>query len=431
MKSKFKFLLIVFLSFSTIFPQNARDISAGVIDFLLRNPKTANRMNSTESIALDIIGDLLKQKSERNYNLDYAKASSNQLTINTNDGRQAQFVKNSTGDVYLLLDGIIHPIATELVNIAMGTNSSYSNANDTGFYEIDRDEMKKMFNKSVSDLYYIKAIYPFKWYRDLNGNNAMDFDEIKQLQGTFFHNENFRIGIHYTLPKMSEVRISVKILNNYSGSEMYSEIYSLQNITNKPNNWIIYDWFFVESNTLPFGEYLIVASLQDVNTTQTLSSHSQRFNIVEGDSTTNEPSIFITNENDYRNKRLSQSTPQGLFFWSNWNDKNKDNRYDIDEILGIDKKTYSLSKDNIMIGLNFSDIRGEYIIQSKTKNGDIIGTTTNKFQKINNNGIYLESNPYIYLDFIDRVQINGPGEYIITVSFVEGGTFEKELVITE
>ena len=35
------------------------------------------------------------------------------------------------------------------------------------------------------------------------------------------------------------------------------------------------------------------------------------------------------------------------------------------------------------------------------------------------------------MDFIDMIRINGPGEYVIRVNFVGGGTYEKKLVITE
>ena len=76
---------LVLISSHFSFSQKIEDVGAGVIDFLLRNPKTANKMNSTETIALDIIGDLLKTQSERKYQLEYASAGSNQITINSND----------------------------------------------------------------------------------------------------------------------------------------------------------------------------------------------------------------------------------------------------------------------------------------------------------------------------------------------------------
>ncbi len=96
----------------------SKQVTAAVIDFLLRNPKTANKMKPHERTALDIIGDLLKTQDQREHEIEYATAGRNQLTINTTDGRQAQFVKDESGNIYLVLDGMVHPIAQELINQA-------------------------------------------------------------------------------------------------------------------------------------------------------------------------------------------------------------------------------------------------------------------------------------------------------------------------
>ncbi|MFX0139865.1 MAG: hypothetical protein ACFFDN_39860 [Candidatus Hodarchaeota archaeon] len=95
-----------------------KTVATAVIEFLLRNPKTADKMNPTEQIALDIIGDLLKTQDQREHEIEYATAGRGQLTINTTDGRQAQFVRDESGNIYLVMDGVIHPIAQELVNQA-------------------------------------------------------------------------------------------------------------------------------------------------------------------------------------------------------------------------------------------------------------------------------------------------------------------------
>jgi len=128
MKHKFLILSILTFSANITFSQTSKDISAGVIDFLLRNPKTANKMNVAESTALDIIGDLLKTASERKHQLEYAAAGSNQITVNSSDGRQAQFVKNEQGKIFLLVDGVVYPIAQELVEEAKTMNSKNSSA---------------------------------------------------------------------------------------------------------------------------------------------------------------------------------------------------------------------------------------------------------------------------------------------------------------
>ncbi|MFK5972223.1 MAG: hypothetical protein QM485_02985 [Flavobacteriaceae bacterium] len=49
------------------------------------------------------------------HQLEYASAGSNQVTISTNNGIQARFVKDPKGNIYLLIDNVVYPIASELV----------------------------------------------------------------------------------------------------------------------------------------------------------------------------------------------------------------------------------------------------------------------------------------------------------------------------
>ena len=79
--------------------------------------------------------------------------------------------------------------------------------------------------------------------------------------------------------------------------------------------------------------------------------------------------------------------------------------------------------------MNFPEEYGEIIIQSWTKDGRLVGTTTYNFQFLSA-WIGPDSKPDYRSDFIDMVKINGVGEYKIKVSFVEGGTYEQKLVIT-
>lgn len=117
------FILFVTMSVALCTPspahaQRLEDVGAGVINFFLRNPKTADRMKPEERIALDIIADLLRTEGQREHELAYAVSTGSQITINIGDGRQAQFVRNTAGDVFLLLEGVIYPIAPEFVNEA-------------------------------------------------------------------------------------------------------------------------------------------------------------------------------------------------------------------------------------------------------------------------------------------------------------------------
>ena len=146
---------------------------------------------------------------------------------------------------------------------------------------------------------------------------------------------------------------------------------------------------------------------------------------IQGNSTTKEISNL---EKEYR-KRISYSTPKGIFFWSSWSDLNGDGRRDSIEFRGLNKSAYSLSRDTLYVSMNFPEEYGEIIIQSWTKDGRLVGTTTYNFQFLSA-WIGPDSKPDYRSDFIDMVKINGVGEYKIKVSFVEGGTYEQKLVIT-
>ena len=126
---------------TSLFSQSDKDVAAGVIDFLLRTPKTANKLNTTEKVALDIISDLLKVESARQHQLEYASSSSDRIVINTNDGRQAQFVKDQNGNIYILVDGEIYP------KMAI-TFSSLGEKNSVGFFRKIGNWFKCLFSKN-------------------------------------------------------------------------------------------------------------------------------------------------------------------------------------------------------------------------------------------------------------------------------------------
>ena len=138
----------------------------------------------------------------------------------------------------------------------------------------------------------------------------------------------------------------------------------------------------------------------------------------------------LKNEKNYRSK-ISYSCPKNIFFWTSWKDFNNNGRYDFNEFNGLNKNAYSLSKDKLCVGINFPHKSGGIIIQSWTKDGKLLGTTTQLYQEIYRRFISPSTNIYEHMDFIDMVKKNGIGEYKITVSFVEGGTYEQKLVIIE
>jgi hypothetical protein len=106
----------------------AETVGAGVIEFLLGNPKTANLMNPTEQLAIGLVGNLLGIQGQRKHEIDYATAGKSQITINANNGRQAQLVRDRSGRVYIVMEGTIYPLSQEFINQAMGVPAT-SNLN--------------------------------------------------------------------------------------------------------------------------------------------------------------------------------------------------------------------------------------------------------------------------------------------------------------
>ncbi len=86
MKKLILIFSLIVITITNSYSQIGEDIASGVIDFLLKNPKTANRMAPAEKVALDIIGDLFKTAGNRKHALNYATAGQDEIIINTNQG---------------------------------------------------------------------------------------------------------------------------------------------------------------------------------------------------------------------------------------------------------------------------------------------------------------------------------------------------------
>ena len=408
---------IIILSPSTSYPQKIEDVGAGIINFLLRNPKTADKMQADQRIALDIIGDLLKTEGQRQHELEYAAAGRNQITINTNDGRQAQFVRNETGRVFLLYDGVIYPISTQLVNQSLGIESnSYSPPPST---DLEKTRDKYLSNYQNHD--QIGVIFAYKWWRDFNEDGVSNFDEFRQIKKEFYDNENFQIAIAYNASK--ETEMTIEIIDDYSGKSKFLNNWKVQS----GSKLYRYD---IPSGLLPMGNYVVYAKLKVLNLygPDTYSTSTERIQIIEGNKQTREASIW---EENYKKSMVSNSTPTGIFFWSSWNDENGDGKYDANEFTGLNKQFYSLGRDSIHVGINFPQKSGELILQSWTKQGKLLGTTTLNYQQVFTRWTWPGSDPYQFADFMDMIKISGPGEYKITVSFVDGGMYEKKLLTSK
>jgi len=265
-----------------------KQVGAAVIDFLLRNPKTADKMEPNERIALDIIGDLLKTQGQREHEIEYATAGRNQLTINTSDGRQAQFVKDKSGNIYLVMDGVIHPIAQELINQA----SNIPSIDNATLPPYNLRGLENMFNSNpkedISQKYKneISAVFSYKWYRDLDNDGVFNFNEFNQIKRTFYNDEDFYIAIDYQTEKGFIGDLEVKIFEDYTGKLIWNE--KMYYITLSSNEGPMIRGCNIPAGRFPIGIYLIHTNLNDDITSRTVSSKSERFEIIQNTSKTTE-----------------------------------------------------------------------------------------------------------------------------------------------
>jgi len=194
-------------------------VAAGVIDFLLGNPKTANLMNPTQQLALGIVGNLFATQGQRKHEIDYATAGKSQMIINTNDGRQAQFVRDPSGNVYIVMNNTIYPVSPELINQARGISPITSNIRNTPLIEgatlspYNLIDLENRFNSSpmveINQDYKVKkgGEYLSSIARDLGVSKA-DIFYWKDLGGKSFLGCRYWAwsGSNYVLRPMSEVR---------------------------------------------------------------------------------------------------------------------------------------------------------------------------------------------------------------------------------
>lgn len=109
--------VLIFLHLSS-YSQQLETLGAGIIKFLLTNPSTANKTNPTETAALNVIGDLLRISAERKHDMNVAEAGKSEIVINSTAGNQAKIYLDPQGNIYLLYNGLIYPIAKTLIDEA-------------------------------------------------------------------------------------------------------------------------------------------------------------------------------------------------------------------------------------------------------------------------------------------------------------------------
>ncbi|HUW43340.1 MAG TPA: hypothetical protein VMV95_00010 [Bacillota bacterium] len=326
-------------------------VAASVIDFLL-GTKILGDIGATEEVALGILGDLFETQGQREHEIDYATAGRNQFIINVADGRQAQLVQDEIGNVYLLMEGVIHPLAQEFINqarnisiektlnIENATLSPYNlgdlerrfNSGPTKeisqFYRVFKggeylSEIMSKFGVPASNiskfnghgalvggqhdpsnywgigekrilnnkaklpggrmLYIIKedyeneisAVFSYKWWRDLNNNEALDFNEINQIKRTFYENEDINIGAKYQTAESFIGDLEIKILKENTGELL------AKNEMNISSNGSMVCQHVISAGTVPVGKYVIYTNLIDYMTLNTVSSKSEKFEIIE------------------------------------------------------------------------------------------------------------------------------------------------------
>ena len=268
----------------------------------------------------------------------------------------------------------------------------------------------------------INSAFSFKWVDDFNQDEKLTISEFRHVKRNFFDNENFQIAIAYELQEDVNAEILVDLINDYSGVR----VLSLKKERLKQGQRIIF--FTISAGQLTKGKYLVDIKIIDRERDVLLSRIFEKILILYGNEDTKEvPADEIKYKEDY----LTRSTPQGIFFCTSWTDKNNNNKYEVDEFNGLNKNYYSLSTDTIFVSFNFIDYNGEIIVQTWTKNDQLLGTSTRRYQKILDSVIYPTEDSQLIQNYLDMIIFNGPGEYKITVSFVEGKTFETMLIISE
>jgi uncharacterized protein (TIGR02145 family) len=291
MKTQVIIVFLFFLIQFTCSSQQLETLGAGVLDFLLKNPKTANRMDPTESAALEIISGLLKTSADRQHELNVAETGRSQINLTTNDGRNAQIVRDASGQLYINYNGMIYPIATELVKEAKEISTRVKNlSSDVPEYDL-KDLGEKYYSGNINK-YNIRALWTYKWHKDFDGSGSLDIDEFRQIKRKFNTNEDFNIAIYYeTIDHHDEVLLTMDIFNDYSGESMLHKeiILSFDRVTNRiqflpirPINW-------------PSGIYLLVAKIQSKTNNEVLTTYKERVQIVEE---------IINDENDSQKKKI-------------------------------------------------------------------------------------------------------------------------------
>ena len=147
---------------SVTYSQQWETFGAGVIDFLMTNPKTASKTNAAEAAALSAIRALLTINAQRKHEVNVASAGRDEIIINTNSGTQATIYSDNQGNLYLLSNGIIYPIATSLVNQAKSEGTGFTadtdnpKMNNATLQQYSISDLREQYQFEMEGIHYVE-----------------------------------------------------------------------------------------------------------------------------------------------------------------------------------------------------------------------------------------------------------------------------------
>ena len=214
MTQKFAIVVVILISINhAIYSQEVETVGAGVLDFLISNPSTADKLNPTQAVALRIIGGLLKTSAQRKHDMNVANAGRSEIIINTTNGNQATIYSDNQGNLYLLNNGTIYPISRELINLANNEFASETIKNSTlqPFNLIDLEKEYKSFRKERVKTEMVN--YHFE-------ERHLYLKEIASAYNVTIDDIYFRPYIRY--PKVNDYKNGIKYPKKYSHDGYYS-----------------------------------------------------------------------------------------------------------------------------------------------------------------------------------------------------------------
>ena len=132
---------------------------------------------------------------------------------------------------------------------------------------------------------------------------------------------------------------------------------------------------------------------------------------------------------DFGKKEEDRREPE-LIIFNEMRDLNGDGLFTDEEIFGVGKKVFDLSKEQMGVLIR-GDCSGKITFRSSTKEGKLIGETINYYNIEDEKKIFCVTGPDgpSQGDFMDNIKGAGPGHYVITATFDDGRTFREEVVI--